>query len=68
MISRIIVNKTRNILLKEERRFVKDKINTIISLYKTTFTALKSFDKRFSSRKTTLKCIKCEKFYKDEHC
>ena len=53
-------------LLKKKRRLVKDK--TDILFYETAFAALRSFDKRFSNKKVMLKCIKCGKFYKDEHC
>ena len=63
----MIVNKTQNILLKEKKRFAKDK-DTLF--YKTTFAALRFFDKRFSSKKAAkviknMKCFKCEKRYKD---
>lgn len=66
MILGITTNKARNILLKEKRCLTKDKPD--ISLYETTYVALRFPNKRISSRKTTLKCIKCGKPYKNEDC
>ena len=52
-------------LLEDKRRLVK---NEDILFYETAFAALRFLNKRFSSKKATLKCIKCEKSYKNENC
>ena len=63
----ITVDKARNMLLKEERRTVRDSQITV--LYE--IISMRSSDKRISSRKTAeaiVKCFKCEKNYKESRC
>ena len=64
MISDITVDKARNMLLKKERRTVRNSQITV--LYKIMNTRFS--DKRIPSRKAAkaiVKCFKCEKDYKE---